>query len=202
MTHTRPPTPGPPRGRDSSVTGGAERPGQQLVRGWRPRGHTGQAGGLGDAQGRPGGLRDAWGRPGGLGKGPQAGAPARPASGGGGGPAQAPVLCWRGRGGGVVHAVGHGGLWLPGRDPELGQSSPNAGLTEQGARGMGTRQETRGHRPEQPAGRSCRCPCWGLGGAGPAWSGCHLTWDQPGVTCPRLAGGPGWVGGGGRVADP
>lgn len=61
----------------------------------------------------------------------------------------------------------------------------------QGSRSRGRGRWAHGGRPgppaERPGGRSCHSPRWGLGGAGP---------------CLRLAGGPGWVGGGRRVADP
>ncbi|XP_024907475.1 uncharacterized protein LOC107196183 [Pteropus alecto] len=120
----------------ASVTDGAKRPwepapqrtGQQLVRGGQPRGHVGQAGrpGEGAAGGR---LRE----------------------GGCGGPAQAPVLCWRGWGSGVAHAVGHGGLGLPGWDPELGQSRPTQSSQSRGQGGW-----AHGRRPRATAGAAWR----------------------------------------------
>ncbi|XP_039693971.1 uncharacterized protein LOC120582737 [Pteropus medius] len=151
----------------ASVTGRAKRPwepapqrtGQQLVRGGQPRGHVGQAG-------RPG-EGAAGGRLRGAGSGPRA------------------VLEELGQWDGSC--CGPRGPGASRLGPGAWAEQTNTRLTEQGARGMGTRRETQGHGPEQPGGWSCHSPCWGLGGAGPR---------------PRLARGPGWVGGGGRVADP
>lgn len=121
----------------------------------------------------------------------------RPGAGAAGGSSSTASL-WRLRGAGpgprtVLERVGEqGGSCCGPRGPVASRLGPGAWADHtQGSWSRGRGGWAHGGRPgppaERPGGRSCHSPRWGLGGAGP---------------CLRLAGGPGWVGGGRRVADP